>query len=44
MKLGDPRPPPTCGTIDGAPDIETPSREKHGLEGVFVFRFSATAE
>lgn len=38
MKLGDPRPPPTTGTIDGAPDIETPSRAKHGPEGAFILQ------
>jgi hypothetical protein len=36
MRFGDLRPPPTCGTIDGAQDIQTPSRVKHGLEGAFI--------
>ncbi len=29
-------PRPTSGTIDGAPNIQTPSQAEHGLEGVFV--------
>ena len=44
MKLGDPRPPPTSGTSNGAPNIQTPSRAEYGPECVFIFRFSATAE
>ena len=38
MKLGwsiASRPPQ--GTFDGAPNIHTPSRAEHGLEGVFIF-------
>lgn len=30
-------PEPTCGTIDGAPSVQTPSRAEHGLGGRFHF-------
>ncbi len=28
---------PTCGTIDGEPDIQTPSRRSTAREGVLAF-------
>ncbi len=31
-------PQPTFGTIDGGPNIQTPSRAEHGPEGIFIFR------
>ncbi len=39
MKPGRSKPySPLTGTIEGAPNIQTPSRAEHGPEGVFIFK------
>jgi hypothetical protein len=38
MNRGEHSPRPTAGTINGATQIQTPSRAEHGPEGVMLFR------
>lgn len=37
MKPGYNSPQPTFGTIEGAPNTQTPSQAEHGLEGVLLY-------